>query len=87
MAANVLNSPQAVEVSVHIVRAFVSLRQTLATHKDLASTLEALERKTETPNIDVHIGAKPQTHRVRYAKVDLLRDDLQSGNAGDDQED
>ena len=47
MAANVLSSPRAVEVSVYIVRAFVSLRQTLAAHRDLASKLEALEKSTE----------------------------------------
>jgi hypothetical protein len=36
MAANVLNSRQAVEMSVFVVRAFVKLRDTLATHKELA---------------------------------------------------
>ena len=36
MAATVLNSPRAVEVSLHVVRAFVRLREFLATHKDLA---------------------------------------------------
>jgi hypothetical protein len=47
MAANVLNSPRAIEVSVYIVRAFISLRQVLAAHKDLAGKLEALEKRTE----------------------------------------
>ncbi len=45
MLASVLNSPVAVEVSVHVVRAFVRLREILATHKDLALKLEALEKK------------------------------------------
>ena len=35
MAANVLNSEQAVDMSVFVVRAFVKLRQTMATHKEL----------------------------------------------------
>jgi hypothetical protein len=48
MAANLLNSPQAIEVSVYVVRAFVRLRETLATHKELAQKLEALERRTES---------------------------------------
>lgn len=48
MAANVLNSRQAVEISVYVVRAFVRLRETLAEHKDLARKLEALERTTES---------------------------------------
>ena len=45
MAASVLNSPRAIDVSVHVVRAFVRLREVLATHKDLARKLEDLERK------------------------------------------
>ena len=45
MAASVLNSPQAVEVSVFIVRAFVKLRQLVLGHKDLAAKLDQLERK------------------------------------------
>ena len=36
MAANVLNSPIAVRASIQVVRAFVRLREILATHKDLA---------------------------------------------------
>ena len=45
MAATILNSPRATEVSVYVVRAFVRLREFLASHKDLARTLEAHERK------------------------------------------
>lgn len=45
MAASVLNSPRAVEVSVFVVRAFVNLRQLVLAHKDLAGKLDQLERK------------------------------------------
>jgi hypothetical protein len=45
MAASVLNSPRAVEVSVYVVRAFVRLREMIALHKDLAHKLAELERK------------------------------------------
>ena len=45
MAAIVLNSAQAIEMSVFIVRAFVKLRQTIAEHKEIASRLQKLERK------------------------------------------
>jgi len=45
MAASVLNTPRAIEVSVYVVRAFVRLRQTLAGHKELARKLEELEQK------------------------------------------
>jgi ORF6N domain len=45
MAATVLDSTRATEVSVYVVRAFVRLREFLAEHKDLARRLEAHERK------------------------------------------
>lgn len=44
MAANMLNSARAVEMSVQIVRAFVRLRQVLASNADLARKLVELER-------------------------------------------
>ena len=47
MAANVLKSPQAVRMSVFVVRAFVKLREMLAAHKDLAHKLAELERKLQ----------------------------------------
>lgn len=45
MAANVLNSERAVEASVQVVRAFVKLRQILASHQELARELKKLEKK------------------------------------------
>lgn len=45
MAATILNSPRAIEVSVYVVRAFVRLREFLVTHADLARRLEAHEKK------------------------------------------
>ena len=45
MAASVLNTTRAVEVSLYVVRAFVQLREALATHKDLTRRLDALEAK------------------------------------------
>ena len=48
MAANVLNSKQAVRMSVFVVRAFVKLREVLATHKQLADKLTELECKVGT---------------------------------------
>ena len=45
MAANILNSERAIQVSVQVVRVFVHLRQILATHVELARKLEALEKK------------------------------------------
>ena len=45
MLGNVLKSDRAIEISLLVVRTFVQLREILATHKDLATKLEALERK------------------------------------------
>jgi len=45
MAASVLNSTRAVEVSVFIVRAFVKIRKVITAHKELAHKIAQLERK------------------------------------------
>ena len=47
MAATILNSPRATEVSVYVVRAFVRLREVLASNTELAKRLDDLERTTE----------------------------------------
>jgi ORF6N domain len=47
MAATVLNTPRAVEVSVYVVRAFVKLRELVGSHLELARRLDDLEQKTE----------------------------------------
>jgi len=45
MLSSVLKSKRAVRVNIEIMRTFVHLRGILATHKDLARKIEALERK------------------------------------------
>jgi hypothetical protein len=50
MAASVLNSPKAVEMSVEVVRAFVRLRQILASNRQLAARVDDLERKMNQSN-------------------------------------
>jgi hypothetical protein len=45
MLASVLNSATAVQASLQVVRAFVRLRQLLASHAQLARRVEALEKK------------------------------------------
>ena len=45
MLSSVLRSKRAVQVNIQIMRAFVHLREMIATHKDLARKLEALEKK------------------------------------------
>jgi hypothetical protein len=53
MAANVLNSPSAVQMSVFVVRAFMRMRTVLSGHKELMSELVALEKKL-AERLDVH---------------------------------
>ncbi len=45
MLSSVLNSKRAIKVNVEIMRAFVRLRQMLASNEELARKLDALEKK------------------------------------------
>ena len=62
MAANVLNSPEAVRMSVWVVRAFTQMSELLKGSKELAAELKNLETKL-TKRLDVH----------ERAIVDVLR--------------
>ena len=62
MAANVLNSPEAVRMSIFVVRAFIEMRELLGGTKELAKQLAALEKKL-TARLDGH----------EVAIVDVLR--------------
>ena len=53
MAASILNAPRAIEASIFVVRAFVKLREMLATHKELAQKYLELEQRLE--DHDEHI--------------------------------
>jgi hypothetical protein len=48
MAASVLNSPKAVEVGLFVVRAFVRMREVVASHRELSRRLDELEHKVGT---------------------------------------
>ena len=71
MAATILNSPRATEVSVYVVRAFVRLRELLASNKDLARRLDQLERKLGSHDQAIaglvntirHLMAPPEPNR------------------------
>jgi hypothetical protein len=45
MAASVLNSPRAVQVSLYVMRAFVAMRDAMSAHKDLDRRIKELEAK------------------------------------------
>ena len=73
MAATVLNSEQAVEMSVFVVRAFVRLREMLAANKELAARIEELEEQVVTHGGAIqeifHIIKKLMKSPRRRAKI------------------
>lgn len=56
MAANVLNSSRAVQMSVFVVRAFLKMRALLGDKRELAQQLAALEKELKQ-RLDVHEAA------------------------------
>lgn len=79
MAATVLNSHRAVDMSLYVVRAFVRMREVLATHKALARKLAPLRaarrlagrnhRRHRRGHTSAHgpTRAQPSAHRVRHS--------------------
>jgi phage regulator Rha-like protein len=53
MAATVLNSERAVEMSVFVVRAFVRLREVLSTNQQLAGKIDELEQRLDTHDASI----------------------------------
>jgi hypothetical protein len=68
MAANLLSSPRAIEVSVYVVRAFVRMRELAAKHTDLAERLTELEEE-DTDARDEPRDIQPQDARPARAGV------------------
>jgi len=56
MAANVLNSARAVQMSVFVVRAFLKMRALLGDKRELAKQLAALEKELKQ-RLDIHEAA------------------------------
>lgn len=73
MAATVLNSPRAVEVSIYVVRAFVRLREMVSLHGDLAKRLSELEEKTEALSLS-HDSFSRNTRNQLKQVFDALRE-------------
>ena len=73
MAATILSSPRAIEISVYVVRAFVRLRELAATHGDLAKRLTDLEHQTEA--LAMRHDSFSRNTRVQLKQVfDALRE-------------
>lgn len=66
MAATLLASPRATQISVYVVRAFVQWRSMLATNRELAQKLHVLERKVSKH--DDSIGELIETMRQLLAE-------------------
>jgi hypothetical protein len=76
MAANVLNSKTAVQASVQVVRAFIRLRQMLASNAELARELSEIERKYDAQFKVVFDAIRqlmtppePQRKQIGFAKT------------------
>jgi hypothetical protein len=73
MAAMVLNSPRAVDVSMYVVRAFVRLREAALLHKDLAARLQEIEERTERLEMN-HDAFSRNTRAQLKQVVEALRE-------------
>ena len=81
MAATILNSPRAVEMSVYVVRAFVQLREMLASNKELARRFAQLETRLDK-KLTAHVSSR--TRRYRSADpLDLPLISRRSHRTGD----
>jgi ORF6N domain len=84
MAATVLSSPRAVEVSVYVVRAFLKLRELVATHQGLAKRLDALEAKLQekTESLAMQHDTFSRNTRAQLKQVmDALRELMSSAES------
>jgi len=53
MAATVLNSERAIEMSIFVVRAFVRMREALAANQQIVAKLTELESRLESHDADI----------------------------------
>ena len=73
MAASVLNSPQAAEVSIYIVRAFVKLRQVISEHKELTRKISQIERHLSGHDEQINAIIKTIKQLIQPAPVPKKR--------------
>ena len=70
MLSGVLNSERAIAVNIAIMRAFVKIREVLASHKDLAKRLETIER--HLAGHDVQLGKQAKEIRSVFEAIHQL---------------
>lgn len=73
MLSSVLNSPRAIAINIEIMRAFVQVRATLATHQDLAKQLSELQDKTESLAMSHETFSRNTRNQLRQV-FDTLRE-------------
>jgi phage regulator Rha-like protein len=76
MAATVLSSERAIEMSIFVVLAFVRMRTALATNRQIAAKLAKIERRLENHDADIQdlmdtirelmVPAAPNRHRIGF---------------------
>lgn len=72
MAATVLNSPRAVQMTIYVVRAFVQLRDLLASNRQLAEKFAELERKVGSHD-DAIVGILKTIRQLMHTPVPKAR--------------
>jgi hypothetical protein len=79
MLSSVLNSERAIAVNIAIMRAFVRLRDYLATHKDLAQKIDELDRTQQEHGAHIQyiydyiqgfLEPVPTKRRIGFATTD-----------------
>lgn len=70
MLSSVLRSKQAIQISIAIMRTFVRMREILATHKDLASTVNKHDRQIAT--LYEHIGKLLSPKKTRKKPIGYI---------------
>src|ERR1051325_3138944 len=68
MLSSVLNSERAVQMNILIIRAFVKLRELLATHKDPAAKIEKLEASQKHQSSVIAVVAGEVSSLEKYIK-------------------
>ena len=68
MLATILRSERAIKMSIYIIKAFVRLRQVLASHKDLAAKIDLLEKRVFKHDSDIR-GLVRDIRRLSLPKL------------------
>jgi ORF6N domain len=79
MAASILKSARAIQVSIEVIKAFVRMREMLASHRELAEKLAAMEEKYDIQFLEVFEAIEllaEVREEKRNRKLDFVKDDL-----------